>query len=129
MSVLDLATLHWIDGADHSHKVRGKLDNDVIAEICDVIHKWSKDIIHQIPTKDATACNDSEKRPLEEIGQDSEKKPLEKIPSVAFDSESGDAKERDSKLKGNGLSRKRTGIPRKENAIKDGKITKRKSRQ
>ena len=129
MSVLDLATLHWKDGADHSLKVRGKPDNDVIAEICDVIHKWSKDIIHQIPTKDATACNDSEKRPLEEIGQDSEKKPLEKIASVAFDSESGDAKERDSKLKGKGLSMKRAGRPRKENSIKDGKITKRKSRK
>ena len=129
MSVLDLATLHWKDGADHSLKVRGKPDNDVIAEICDVIHKWSKDIIQQIPTKDATACNNSEKKPLEKMAEDSEKKPLQEIASVAFDSESGDAKERDSKLKGKGLRRKRVGRPRKENTIKDGKITKRKSRK
>jgi len=37
------ATIHWIDGGDHSHKVRGRTPDDVLAELVATTAAWVRD--------------------------------------------------------------------------------------
>ncbi len=40
LAALPRATLHWIEGADHGHTVRGRASADVVAELADATESW-----------------------------------------------------------------------------------------